>query len=289
MGVSMSFNIRLAFATLSILCTFYFGVIHGGPAIKFFFNTHALVLVFLGTLFISIFSTSADRAYSLLKLFKKIITNELENDRTRLIYRIYHFAFFRHHGLEIINYHLQINKEHPFVVESIRLLGDKSITDDDFQKLLTTRVDQMSENFNEDSQTLTALSKYPPAMGLIGATSGMISMMMTIGDGDKGSIGRSMATALIATLWGIALSNFVILPLADLASRMNSENLTSRKMIVDAFEMIKERKDPNLILELMLSYVPIDQRDNVTMSCNSWKNSQLKKGESYEKTSALSA
>lgn len=261
-------NIRIMFATLLTIVTLYFAIVSGGPSYKFFFNSHALLLVFVGTACVFIFSNSSDRIISILKLIRKIIFSDVEQDRVQIIYRLYYLSSVRKNKYPQQYFHNTI--DHPFLTDSISLLDAEHMNERDFKETISKRLDLVEEDYAADAEILNALAKYPPAMGLIGATSGMISMMMSIGNGDKSFIGKAMASALVATLWGIAFSNFVLLPLADLTVRMNNENIKNRKMILDALCLIKADKDPAIVFDLILSYVPFNKRKKVSDACISW-------------------
>lgn len=267
------FNLRFILSVLLIITTLYLGVVSGGPALQFFLNTHALVLVFLGTLCVFVFSNSFNRIISIFKVLKKVAIEDFEQDRSQIIYRLYYLS-----SVVKNNYpkqYFQNVVDHPFLADSLKLLDVEQLDGEDFKKTIDKRLETIIDNYSEDSDVLAALAKYPPAMGLLGATSGMISMMMNIGSGDKGSIGSAMASALVATLWGIAVSNFILLPLADLVSRMNTANIANRTMIVDAFDLIKNKRDPAVVLEMILSYIPFKERRTVSDSCTKWYKNQI--------------
>lgn len=194
--------------------------------------------------------------------------NDFDFSNLGLIYRLHYLSSIIKNKFG--SHYLQVAGDHPFLADLLKLLEARHVSEQDFVDTINKRLDILIDNFTEDAAVITALAKYPPAMGLIGATSGMISMMMTIGSGDKSSIGKSMAAALIATLWGIAFSNFILLPWADLTIRMNNANIKNRKMIVEALDLIKKDKEPALVLELLLSYVPYDAREKVAAECATW-------------------
>ena len=90
----------------------------------------------------------------------------------------------------------------PFLQECVEFL---KANPDDFQELepiLAKRIRVMYELYLNDAVRFKSLAKYPPAMGLLGAVTGMITMLSKIGtEGAATGIGPAMAVALVATFY----------------------------------------------------------------------------------------
>ena len=78
---------------------------------------------------------------------------------------------------------------------------------------------------------------------------------------DPSKIGPSMAIALLTTLYGAVIANLVALPIADkleLKSKIEEVNLT---LILDGVVQLRDAKSPNLIREMLVSYLPEKHRE----------------------------
>ncbi len=107
-----------------------------------------------------------------------------------------------------------------------------------------------------DAITFRTLSKFPPAFGLMGTTLGMIALLQGLGeDGAADKIGPSMAIALITTLYGLAVSNFILIPIAENLAKQAQEDLTMRLMIVEGIMLIQEGEPTKYIEESIKSYL----------------------------------
>ena len=91
----------------------------------------------------------------------------------------------------------------------------------------------------------------------------MIKMMMNLGTGGAASIGAAMAIALTATFWGIAMANFIFLPLADYAFKLADEDLYLRSIIIDGVFQIKTGVPFPVIVETLCGKLPISERFQV--------------------------
>src|SRR5665213_2509183 len=96
-------------------------------------------------------------------------------------------------------------KFHPFLIEAYLISARNDMTHAEFKMILQGRRQRFQERNAWEAKILTALAKFPPAFGLLGATTGMIAMMSNLGGGGKEIIGPSMAIALVATFWGCLL------------------------------------------------------------------------------------
>jgi chemotaxis protein MotA len=69
-----------------------------------------------------------------------------------------------------------------------------------------------------------------------------------------------MAVALLTTLYGALIANMICLPIADkLDAKFKTEqvNLT---LAIDGLAQIRENKSPDVIREMLISYLPEKQR-----------------------------
>lgn len=75
-----------------------------------------------------------------------------------------------------------------------------------------------------------------PAMGMIATVLGLVRMFAHMAD--PAQIGAPMATALVATLWGIVVANLVAGPLADRLERLSAAELAWQARALDHFEAL---------------------------------------------------
>ena len=153
------------------------------------------------------------------------------------------------------------------------LLTKTNMTEHEFKNVLSLRSKNILKSYQADSKMLNALAKFPPAFGLLGATTGMIEMMSNLGKGGASSIGSAMAVALVATFWGIAMANFIFLPLADRAGKMAGDDAHIRDMIIEAAMVIKNKGSEYLLLNTLRGFLPLTQRSSVSVYNNNYAQS----------------
>jgi len=129
----------------------------------------------------------------------------------------------------------------PFIVDSLELERDL-----------------MLERLEEGKRMFKAMGDSAPAFGMIGTLVGLVQMLSTMDD--PSTIGPSMAVALLTTLYGAMIANMICLPIADkLDAKFKTEqvNLT---LAIDGLAQIRENKSPDVIKEMLISYLPEKQR-----------------------------
>jgi len=73
-------------------------------------------------------------------------------------------------------------------------------------------------------------------------------------------VGPALAVALVATLYGIALANFVFLPLGENLSKINRGDHIIRQMVIDGVKLILQKKHPLMVEESIRSYLLPSER-----------------------------
>lgn len=162
---------------------------------------------------------------------------------------------------ELIN-----NEEDHFIKECMTALMDGVVTGEELTKILKKRVSTMYDRYNADAGRFRAVGKYPPAMGLLGAVMGMIALLGGLGKpGAEKTVGPAMSIALVATLYGIAVANLIIIPIGENLTETATELKTKNLMIVEGIRLIALKTNPIILAEELNSFLLPSERID-------WKN-----------------
>ncbi len=251
-------NLNALFGLLAAVSIVWFGVVSPAAHPSIFADHHALILVFGGTLAAALIAFSNQQLrdlahFLLLGMFfppKKLTAKTIEHL----------FILAKWPALSSLDH----KDYHPFLLEAYTLALRDDLKAPELKLILHTRMQKFRERYSWDVKTLTALAKFPPAFGLLGATTGMIAMMTGLGGAaGQENIGPAMAVALVATFWGIAIANLVLLPLADRASRLNYEDQQLREMIAGGILLIQQEASPSLLFEYLIGFMTMKERSDV--------------------------
>ena len=102
------------------------------------------------------------------------------------------------------------------------------------------------------ADVLETAAGYTPTLGILGAVLGLIRVMQNLGEPSK--LGTGIAIAFVATVYGVAAANLVLLPLATkLRGRARDEAL-HREVVIEGMVALQEGLNPRLIEQQFRSY-----------------------------------
>lgn len=92
-----------------------------------------------------------------------------------------------------------------------------------------------------------------PAWGMIGTLIGLINMLQDMDD--PSSIGPSMAVALVTTLYGSLLANWICAPVATKLKSKNAEETMMKEIEIEGLLSIQAGENPRVIEEKLKSFL----------------------------------
>lgn len=90
-----------------------------------------------------------------------------------------------------------------------------------------------------------AMGGYSPTIGIIGAVMGLIHVMQNLSDPSK--LGSGIATAFVATIYGVGLANMFFLPIAAKLKAHVQAQTQRRELIIEGLIAIAEGENPKSI------------------------------------------
>ncbi len=92
-----------------------------------------------------------------------------------------------------------------------------------------------------------------PAWGMIGTLIGLINMLRDLSD--FASIGPNMAVALVTTLYGAVLANWICAPVAAKLKGKNAEEMMVKEIEIEGLLSIQAGENPRVIEEKLKSFL----------------------------------
>lgn len=132
----------------------------------------------------------------------------------------------------------------PFLQKGLQMLVDGS----EPAKIRTTLevdLDARAEIERQAAKVFESAGGYAPTIGILGAVLGLIHVMENLADPAK--LGAGIATAFVATIYGVGSANLLFLPISNkLKSIVHQQNYL-REMIIEGLVSIAEGENPKLI------------------------------------------
>ena len=249
----LRFNLTLFFGLLLTGAVVLLTAVQATSSPLIFVNYGALIIVFGGMVTVSLVMVPLKELRQLYKSLKWLLKTE-NFGMTESVRNILSLAQRQQDDNFTLS---QASKEAGdiFLKEGLELLslGMKS---EDILRIFHLKMDTREEMNISQANFLMTLSKMGPGLGLVGTLLGMVSLFYQMGQGlGLEQIGPSMAIALCATLYGIASSNLVFLPLAEALIFKSGKEQAHLRLISDGLIMLKEKRHPIFIREALKSYL----------------------------------
>lgn len=131
-----------------------------------------------------------------------------------------------------------------FVRKGMQLLVDGN-EPDEIRRTLEVELDSRERFDLQASKVLEAMGGYSPTIGIIGAVMGLIHVMQNLSDPSK--LGSGIATAFVATIYGVGLANLFLLPMANKLKAYVQQESHYRELVIEGLVAISEGENPRLI------------------------------------------
>ena len=125
-------------------------------------------------------------------------------------------------------------------------------------------IEQSSARHEDAAGMYDKASSVAPAFGMVGTLVGLINMlkgMDVTGEGGASTIGTSMGTALITTLYGCVLAHMIFGPIATQLRQRDEEETLCKLIIVEGIMSIQSGANPKFLREKLLTFLGQKQRD----------------------------
>ena len=95
------------------------------------------------------------------------------------------------------------------------------------------------------AKVFESMGGYAPTIGIIGAVMGLIHVMGNLADPSQ--LGNGIAVAFVATIYGVASANLILLPIANKLKAIVMRQSRYREMLLEGLLSIAEGENPRSI------------------------------------------
>lgn len=150
----------------------------------------------------------------------------------------------------------EVNED--FLGKGIRLIVDG--TDPELVRdILENELSHKEERDKKRIRFWQDLASYGPAWGMLGTLLGLINMMRAMGT-DANAIGEGMSLALITTLYGSMLANWICLPTARKLEKNSEQECLVMEIIIEGVLSIQAGENSRIIKEKMKSIIDMEEQ-----------------------------
>jgi len=150
----------------------------------------------------------------------------------------------------------------PFLKQALMLAIDGT-EPNEVRKIMQMELDNKAEMEEKIPQVFEAAGGYSPTVGIIGAVLGLIQVMQHLDNINE--VGRGIAVAFVATIYGVALANLICLPAAGKLKIRHREEQMVKEMMLEGVISILEGMNPRM-METKLKTFLLDAKDDESVA-----------------------
>lgn len=141
----------------------------------------------------------------------------------------------------------------PFLQKALNLAVDgKEITQ--IRAVMELEMDLVEHRGEAVAKVFEAAGGFAPTIGIIGAVLGLMQVMKNLANIDE--VGKGIASAFVATVYGVGVANLFFLPAASKLKARLKKEMQLRELMLEGVLAIAEGLNPKLIRTKLDAYLP---------------------------------
>jgi len=139
-----------------------------------------------------------------------------------------------------------------FLQDSLRLAVDVK-NRSELQLALETELRLRERQGETDARTLEVAGGFAPTIGILGTVVGLIDVLKQFSN--LQSVGSGIGTAFVSTIYGLALANLILLPMAHRIRARVAESFETQELVIEGVLCLFDGTHPSLIRERLNSFL----------------------------------
>ena len=245
---------------LGIFSIFGAFLIEGG-SLQTLFLAAPILIVFGGTFAAVIIGFGFERVKNIFKLIKLAYFPNSYNLH-KLIDNYFRLSIkSRKEGLLSIEKEID-TFEYPFTQKIVRFAVDGT-DKDTIENLALLEMKAMQDRHNANIFIFSKMGGYAPTMGILGTVMALIMTLANAGS-DPNLLIKNIATAFIATLWGVFSANLLWLPIGDKLRQCHLEERHMMEISLEGVMALQSGEIPSILRARLISMLP--QKEQLEMA-----------------------
>ncbi len=147
-------------------------------------------------------------------------------------------------GIKAFENYAESSKD-SLIVQGLILVADRA-DKARIDEVLKRRLDVEYEDGMHDTATLDAAGGFAPTFGILGAVLGLIAVLRVLDHPE--ALGVGIATAFVATIYGLSLANLFFFPLAARLRERHEAHMKRREELVSVILSLVSHETPQAIM-----------------------------------------
>ncbi|WP_339937330.1 flagellar motor protein [Undibacterium luofuense] len=209
----------------------------------------AFLIVFVGTIGAVLLQNKLQTFRRGINMLRWVVSEPPDNTRKNIQEALNWSLIARREGFLSLERTLTEAKD-PFISKGLRLIID-GVEPGRLREILDADISLYELEQRQGARIWDAAGGYSPTVGILGAVLGLIHVMDNLAEPSK--LGAGIATAFVATVYGVGLANLFFLPVGNKLKDIIVREVTRREMLVDIFYSIAVGDGPHVVEERVAS------------------------------------
>jgi chemotaxis protein MotA len=243
----------------------------GGVPVKMMIQPEAILIVFGGTFTALLIHFSLSEIQEATHSIRKAFKEEDLMPQDIVDYLSDAAIYIRSKGLLAVQ-PLLSHVDIPFLQRGLQMVVDHQPVEH-IRTQLTTELEVAYRQDTQSAKIFDVAAGLTPTMGIIGAIVGLIHVMRMLNSPEQ--LGSGVASAFVATLYGVGIANLFLLPIAGKLKQRAKTDCFLKSMMLQGLLAIREDQHPLFIREQLESYLTPQPQGNFEMNTDNaaWASS----------------
>jgi len=146
--------------------------------------------------------------------------------------------------------------DNPFLKKALSLAVDGADLQD-LRRIMELEIEAAARRGEAEAKVFETAGGYAPTIGIIGAVLGLIQVMKHLEDIER--VGHGIAVAFVATVYGVALANCVLLPAGAKIKARLERSLEDMELVLEGVIGIADGMNPKLLETKLGAFLKADE------------------------------
>ncbi|TGM57226.1 motility protein A [Leptospira vanthielii] len=235
---------------LAAVLSVFVAILIEGASLRSFFHLPAMLLIVGGTLGATFASYSISQVTKAVRDTKFVLSRKKENDLKLVFFRFWEKA--RKDGLLSLEDEAK-KLDNPFLQKGIQLIVDGS-DPRTIEEILWEAHEEEEKNDLKSAKVFETAAGFSPTVGIIGTVLGLVTVLENLDGGTK-VLGQGIATAFIATFYGISFANLILLPISNQLKVIAKQESNERQAIMRGILSLQSGENRRILAERIDPFV----------------------------------
>ena len=125
---------------------------------------------------------------------------------------------------------------------------------DELAEILEAEVQASRKRGALPAKLFESMGGYAPTIGIIGTVIGLVQVLSNLSD--PGELGHMIASAFIATLWGVMTANVLWLPIGNKLKTLNEMDAARNELVIEGVLAIQAGSNPRMVDRKLRALLP---------------------------------